>query len=150
MAMKFVEYRGKRFPLDEGMTLDDAKDVMARHFPELAEPSIATRKEGAITVYIFSKQVGRKGATSRRPARRKFAPSPAGDLLRRISRMRPSRRLTRPIMDFAVTGHGLEHLPSDALRAIAGNLAPEAGLVKEQGDALLGVQTNATPTGSVL
>ena len=45
MTEKFVEYGGKRFPLDEGMTLDEAKDVMARHFPELAEPKVETKAE---------------------------------------------------------------------------------------------------------
>lgn len=58
---KFVQYGDKQFPMGD-MTLDAAKAVMARHFPELAEPKIDTQKTGDKTVYVFTKQAGRKGA----------------------------------------------------------------------------------------
>lgn len=59
---RVVSYGDKRFELDAGMTLEQAKEIMARHFPELADPSIETKKEDGTTVYIFSKKAGRKGS----------------------------------------------------------------------------------------
>lgn len=56
----FAEYGGKRFPM-QGFTLDQAKSIMARHFPELAEPKIETKKDGEDTIHVFTKQAGRKG-----------------------------------------------------------------------------------------
>ena len=64
MSDKFVEYGGKRFSLDEGMTLDDAKDVMARHFPELAEPKVETKKEGTSRRIRCSTGWGRSATSS--------------------------------------------------------------------------------------
>lgn len=61
MADKYVQYGDKRFKLDEGMTLDQARDIMARHFPELADPDVKTSKDGDDTVYTFAKKAGRKG-----------------------------------------------------------------------------------------
>ena len=61
---KFIQYGNKTLTMPEGMTLEQAKQLMARHFPELAEnPKVDTKKEGDDTTYIFSKQAGRKGAT---------------------------------------------------------------------------------------
>lgn len=69
---KFIQYGNKTLTMPEGMTLEQAKQLMARHFPELAEnPKVDTKKEGDDTTYIFSKQAGRKGATdAQRAARR--------------------------------------------------------------------------------
>ncbi len=55
-------YGDKEFELDAGMTIDQAKSIMARHFPELADPEIKTEKKGDVTTYTFSKRAGRKGA----------------------------------------------------------------------------------------
>jgi hypothetical protein len=44
------------------MTLDQAKQVMARHFPELAQPKVETKQNGDKTYYVFTKQAGRKSA----------------------------------------------------------------------------------------
>ncbi len=61
---KFIKYGDRQFPLTDGMTLEQAKQVMARHFPELADPKIETKKNGSETIYVFTKKAGHKGATS--------------------------------------------------------------------------------------
>ena len=59
---RFIKYGNQTMPMPDGMTLDQAKAIMARHFPELAEnPKIETKKDGDKTTYVFSKQAGRKG-----------------------------------------------------------------------------------------
>jgi len=77
---RFVAYGDKRFSMTDDMTLDQAKDIMARHFPELADPQIDTRKEDAGTVYVFSKKAGRKGTRS----------SPVQTARRRLLRAKPA------------------------------------------------------------
>ncbi len=55
--------------LDMGdLTLELTKQLMARHFPELADPKIDRKetKNGDV-VYTFTKKAGRKGARQCRP-----------------------------------------------------------------------------------
>lgn len=56
----YIQYGDKKLPMGE-MKLDEAKEVMKRHFPELANMKVETKKEGDDTVYIVSKQAGTKG-----------------------------------------------------------------------------------------
>lgn len=56
-----IRYGDKEFPLG-AMTIDQAKEIMARHFPELANPKIERKVEGDKTIHIFSKQAGTKGS----------------------------------------------------------------------------------------
>ena len=44
------------------LTLEQAKTLMARHFPELADPQVDRKedKSGNVT-YTFTKKAGRKG-----------------------------------------------------------------------------------------
>ena len=58
---KKVRYGGQTIDLPAGMTLEDAKQQMARFFPELSEAKVETKKDGDVTTYTFSKQAGRKG-----------------------------------------------------------------------------------------
>lgn len=58
---KWIAYGDKKFPMD-GYTLDQAKQIMARHFPELADPEVKAEKSGEDTIYTFTKKAGRKGA----------------------------------------------------------------------------------------
>ena len=58
---RVVKYGDRTMPLEPGMTLEQAKELMARHFPELADPKVETKKEGDKTVYTFSKKAGHKG-----------------------------------------------------------------------------------------
>lgn len=57
---KWISYGDKKFPMD-GYTLNQAKQIMARHFPELADPEVKTEKSGDDTIYTFTKKAGRKG-----------------------------------------------------------------------------------------
>ncbi len=58
---RWIKYGDKKIEMPEGMTLEQAKAQMARFFSELAEPDVATKKEGEATVYVFSKKAGKKG-----------------------------------------------------------------------------------------
>ncbi len=66
---KYAKYGDKKMDLGD-LSLDKAKEIMARFFPELAEPKIETKKEGEDTIYVFSKQAGRKGSDAQ------FTPGP--------------------------------------------------------------------------
>lgn len=59
---KRIQYGGRTLDLPAGMSLEEAKQQMARFFPELSEPKVETKKDGDTTTYVFSKQAGRKGA----------------------------------------------------------------------------------------
>lgn len=59
---RFVKYGDRTMPIEAGLTLEQVKAVMARHFPELAEPNVETKKDGETTTYVFTKRAGRKGA----------------------------------------------------------------------------------------
>lgn len=63
---KYVQYGDKKMPIGN-LTLEQAKQTMARFFPELADPKIETKKSGDETVYVFTKQAGRKGAPTSAP-----------------------------------------------------------------------------------
>lgn len=61
---KMIKYGDKTIEMPDGMTLDQAKQQMARFFPELAEPEVKAEKKNDKTIYIFSKKAGRKGAAN--------------------------------------------------------------------------------------
>lgn len=61
-AGKVIEYGGRKIPIPDDMTQEQAKDQMARFFPELADPKIESKKDGDKTVWVFSKKAGTKGA----------------------------------------------------------------------------------------
>jgi hypothetical protein len=61
--VKRIKYGNRELELPAGMTLEDAKQQMARFFPELSEAKVETKKDGDTTIYVFSKQAGRKGAS---------------------------------------------------------------------------------------
>lgn len=62
MSKQLVKYGEKTMELPAGMTLAQAKQQMARFFPELADPDVKTEKQGDDTIHTFSKKAGRKGA----------------------------------------------------------------------------------------
>lgn len=112
---RFVAYGDKRFSMTDDMTLDQAKDIMARHFPELADPQIDTRKEDAGTVYVFSKKAGRKGA---RNGGARAGAGPVQVAIRRLLRAKPA-----PVPDalasvaLAIFGASAENAPGAFERA---------------------------------
>lgn len=67
---RLIRYGGQTTDVPDGMTLEQAKQQMARFFPELADPKVETKKEKDVTVWEFSKKAGTKGA-SKRHVRRK-------------------------------------------------------------------------------
>ncbi len=65
MANK-IKYGDRELEMGD-LTLEQAKQLMARHFPELADPQV-DRKEskGGDVTYTFTKKAGHKGAVSRK------------------------------------------------------------------------------------
>ncbi len=60
---RYIKYGDRTMLLEPGMTLDQAKELMRRHFPELSDPKIETKKDGDKTTYVFTKQAGHKGSS---------------------------------------------------------------------------------------
>ena len=58
---RLVRYGDKTFPVQPGLTLEQVKAIMAKHFPELADPKVETKDEGGKAVWVFTKKAGRKG-----------------------------------------------------------------------------------------
>ena len=60
MANK-IKYGDRELDMGD-LTLEQAKALMARHFPELADPQVDRKegKNGEVT-YTFTKKAGRKG-----------------------------------------------------------------------------------------
>ena len=65
MANK-IKYGDRELDMGE-LTLEQAKALMARHFPELADPQVDKKeaKNGDVT-YTFTKNAGRKGSAGRK------------------------------------------------------------------------------------
>ena len=57
----FIKYGDRTMPMED-LTLEQAKTLMQRHFPELADPKVEKKADsnGNVT-YTFTKQAGRKG-----------------------------------------------------------------------------------------
>lgn len=61
MSEKFIKYGDRKMPMGD-LTIEQAKALMARHFPELADPEVKPIKHGdEVTGYEFSKKAGHKG-----------------------------------------------------------------------------------------
>ncbi len=56
----FIKYGDRTMPM-EGLTLEQAKQLMSRHFPELAEPDVKKEEKNGNVTYTFTKKAGRKG-----------------------------------------------------------------------------------------
>ena len=70
MARIFV-YDEREFPdFDPNRTVEEIRQRMADHFPELANAAHTQSKRGNDTVYTFNKRVGTKGAIT--PLRNKY------------------------------------------------------------------------------
>lgn len=68
-----VKYGDRTMPMGD-LTLEQVKQLMARHFPELADPQVDKKEVKGDVVYTFSKKAGRKGAAGRQGHRH---PAPA-------------------------------------------------------------------------
>ncbi len=144
-----IKYGDREMPLEPGMTLENAKELMARHFPELADPKVETKKEGEKTVYVFSKKAGHKGNGNprrlRRGSRRTKAPAYAA-MLRRLCAVTAIPVVDARLVNHVERGEGERLLASD----LAGHLAGETERVVEIRQQLADLPNAAKPMGSVL
>lgn len=125
--MNYIKYGNQTIPMPEGMTLDQAKEQMARFFPELAEPKIDTAKKGDDTTYTFSKRAGTKGLVA----------AATGEQLQAIRALNAMRH--RPIMPgWALrlcAGRTTAHKPEQLTRLVE-SLSAEAAEVGRARSAL--------------
>ena len=139
---RYVEYGSKRFPLESGLTLEQAKAIMGRHFPELADPAVTTKKDGESTVYVFGKKAGHKG-------------SRLASVVKRLSRLKPATLIPVQWLRLAedpdlVPVSQPVTLGADRVRDAARDLESEAQAVRKIGDALLSLPSAAQPGASIL
>lgn len=134
---RFIQYGDKRIPLEEGMTLEQAKQLMSRHFPELADPQIKTEKKGEVTTYVFSKKAGRKGGPHARKAHR--------SALRRLKKLEPRPALPDERAEAILSGR-----PEAMSQTLAQRLRAEAELTQEANRALRSLRPRRKIKGSVL
>ncbi len=141
---RIIKYGGRQFPMEPGMTLEQAKEVMARHFPELADPKVETKKDGETTTYVFSKQAGHKGARRKRTAHQRVLGSL--ECVKAIDPVQPD------VVRFARGGR-VPHVANwthDQFRNMARDLQEAADQVTRIGDALLDLPSASAPEGSIL
>lgn len=147
---KFASYGDKRFEFDAGMTLEQAKEIMARHFPELADPQVDTKKEGGDTVYVFSKKAGRKGARNGTRARS----TAARTIARRLARLKPAEIVPARVVSLVLRAEAGQlpawpaGIPEPA--RLAHDLEDEARRVVVAVDGLSSVPSAAKPIANVL
>lgn len=136
MSDKFVRYGDRTMALDDGMTLDQAKELMARHFPELADPKIETVKKDDKTTYVFSKKAGHKGNGQ------------MNALIAEINQHCIATPIVAPAVLRMIESGQAENVYE--MRALAANLRDDANAVRAAANALLDLPSAITPTGSVL
>lgn len=135
-GQEYAEYGGKRFPFN-GATLEQVKTVMARFFPELAEPKIEKKQDGPDAIHVFTKQAGRKGAGQ--------AHAPTAETQAALYRAR-AQRLHPAVKRVALTGKlSKRALPSEAYKPLA-----QAGLVTGLRDRLAVIQPDIEADGAAL
>jgi PRTRC genetic system protein C len=130
-----IRYGDKEFELDPGMTLDQAKALMARHFPELADPEVKTTKENGATVYVFTKRAGHKGAT----------------VADRLLRLHDTPVLPQEVIEFAgiLLGDDTQGY-TYASRHVANALTSEAEEVRRITAGLISMPADIEPVGGLL
>lgn len=138
MSERFVKYGDKRMPVDDGMTLDQIKTIMARHFPELADPKVETKKDGETTVYVFSKQAGRKGVRH----------TLHNTVIANLGKIEAVGILPAGVLE-AVTGNGAPMIQGDA-SILAESLDNEAAQVNTVAQSLLDIPPFRPVRGMVL
>lgn len=104
---RYVKYGDRKMAIDDGLTLEQVKGIMARHFPELAEPEVKSETKGDETVYTFTKKAGKKGAGAHRQA------------LRRLLALRPTPIVPAEVVRAVVRGGEVTGDPAAVLRQTA-------------------------------
>lgn len=134
----YIEYGGKRFPM-EGMSLDQAKTVMARYFPELADPAVRTNKIGDDTVYTLTKRAGRKGVGAAGSGTGDEGESEFDLLVRRLQALRVVEVAPESVIAYCCGQTDDIPLQAGQFNDLIAGLQAEAGAVERIGDALLGL-----------
>lgn len=131
---KVIEYGNQRIPVDDGVTLEQAKQQMARFFPELADPKVETKKAGTETTWVFSKKAGTKGVTDCQRVAAALTKLPAWVAV-------------QPEIIAAITGQDVAEVDVEELVT---DLNKQAALVAEARQTLLDVPAATGPAGDVL
>lgn len=150
---RLIKYGDKQFELDAGMTLDQAKQIMARHFPELADPEVKTEKSGDETTYVFSKKAGRKGKGA------SVASVSMTHTADRLARLKPADVIPAPVLAVATVlldgeldgeaGDGAD-LAIDNVDGLARQMRDDAREVDRIGAALVELAPAVVFDGSLL
>lgn len=136
---KFIRYGDRTMPLEPGMTLEQARELMARHFPELADPKIETVKKDDKVTYVFSKKAGHKGK--------------GGDqarVLAALNRVGAAEIIDSSVLRAVTTGQLRADADVNALQEVVAQLRDESSAVRATADALLDAPMARALTGSVL
>ena len=146
---RVIRYGDRELPLEPGMTLDQAKELMARHFPELADPAVETKKTGDKIVYVFSKRAGHKGSSARKPTATRA-------VARALAALRPAELVPDEAL-IAAEEDGLiaepDHDPyydEHPFVRVVRDLRDQADAAHALGTALLDLPAAVQPVGSVL
>lgn len=126
-----VVYGGKRMPVTPGTAEKDVKALMARFFPELADPKIEKKKDGDTMVWTFSKKAGTKGGRQQAAAVQALLaleaqPLIPADVVKAVQTRRPIK------LDADAFSRALQaeaELVAQARQALL-DLAPARGLVE--------------------
>lgn len=138
-----IRYGDKEFPL-EGMTIEQAKEIMARHFPELASPRVEKKLEGDKTIHIFSKQAGTKGLSESARA--------AQEVLGAVIEFQPIPQIMLDSVQAFEEGQPID-LPGfdeNEVMGMASVIENERNAARNAADRLLLVSPNWSDTGGLL
>jgi len=145
---RFIQYGDRKMPLEAGVTLEQAKELMARYFPELADPKVETKNQREGTVYVFSKKAGHKGAATL-----------LAQVAQKLARARETEIVPGPARQAVADDPRLlerdddpwrDPYEEDPLAAIARGLRDDAAAVRSAASGLLDLPAAQVPTGSVL
>lgn len=119
---KYIRYSNRLMPMG-GMTMDEAKKMMARHFAELGEnPKVEKKDENGKTVYVFSKQAGKKGAKTAQKN------SPVARIRAQLAALEPAPVIPADALSFLTTSAVTVDSAIDPLQ-VADDLDREAVLI---------------------
>ena len=138
---RVIRYGDRELEMESGMSLEQAKELMARHFPELADPQVETKKTETKTVYVFSKKAGRKGARAKA--------SPLAAAIRDLQTMPVETELIgKSVLSLAgpLPDGGIDQIAHELIQ----DYQEEIELVRGTRQALLAIVPQTEPTGSVL
>lgn len=141
---RLVKYGDRTMDVPAEMTLDQLREVMSRHFPELADPQIDTQRKGDKTVYVFSKKAGRKGGGD--------SGSDIGRIVERVRALPPDPALGRA-GEIAIAlwrGDDVDAKAAVSIDGLARSLFEEGAHVQDLVVGLEHLPSAQRPSGSIL